>query len=173
MLFIRICALLAIFGLAACGFSPVYSTKNGVATATQLNNIQIAPTSIRTTQLVRNHLISQFSNSGETQSPLYYLSLNVTESISSVLIRRTTDIQRSNLTIRATYTLQTADRKKVLTKGRTVSVAPYNLVSRDFGTISNSEFANVSAKKDAQKKAAVSVADDIARRLAAYFATRT
>ncbi len=169
----RIVALLGLLSLAACGFTPVYSEKNGSATAVQLNGIHVASTSDRTTQLVRNHLISQFSNTGETQSPLYYLNLNVTESLSSALIRRTTDIQRKNLTVNVNYTLQTADRRSVLTKGRTVAIAPYNLVSTDFGTISNSEFANVSAEKDARKKAAISVGDDIARRLAAYFATRS
>ena len=173
MIFFRLVILLGLFSLTACGFSPVYSKKAGVATASQLRNILIAPTGDRTTQLVRNHLITQFASQGVTQPPLYYLTLNVTESLSSALIRRTTDIQRKNLTIRVSYTLQSADRKTVLTKGRTVSIAPYNLVSKDFGTISNSEFANVSARKDARKKAAVLVAEDITRRLAAYFATRS
>jgi len=173
MIFPRIFVLLGLLSLGACGFSPVYSTKTGTAASTQLQNIVIAPTSARTTQLVRNQLIRQFSNTGEAQTPQYYLTLNISESLSSVLIRRTTDIQRSNLTIRASYTLQTADRKTVLTKGRTVSIAPFNRVSRDFGTISNSEFANVSARKDARKKAAISIGDDIARRLAAFFATRS
>jgi LPS-assembly lipoprotein len=173
MLFPRTVALLGFLAVGACGFSPVYSEKTVGSTSVQLNNIQIAPTSDRTTQLVRNSLIKQFSNRGETQTPQYYLRLIVTETLSSALIRRTTDIQRSNLTISASYILQTANRKTVLTKGRTVSITPYNLVSRDFGTISNSEFANISARKDARKKAAISVGEDISRRLAAYFATRT
>ncbi len=173
MLFSRTFVLLGLLSLGACGFSPVYLEKTGVVASAQLGNIKISPTSERTTQLVRNQLISQFSNQGETQSPQYYLTLSVSESLSSVLIRRTTDIQRRNLTIRVRYTLRTADRRSVLTKGRTVTIAPYNLVSEDFGTISNSEFANVSARKDARKKAAITVADDIARRLAAYFATRS
>ncbi len=164
---------MGLLSLGACGFSPVYSEKSGTITSAQLRNIAIAPARARTTQLVRNQLIKQFSNSGETQAPQFYLSLAVTESLSSVLIRRTTDIQRSNLTINAAYTLQTADKRTVLTKGRTVVVAPYNLVSTNFGTISTSEFANVSARKDARKKAAISIADDIARRLAAYLATRS
>jgi len=173
ILFSRIFVLLGLLSLGACGFSPVYSEKSGAAASAQLRNIDIAPTGNRTTQLVRNQLIKQFSNQGETQAPQFYLSLVVTESLSSVLIRRTTDVQRNNLTINARYTLQTADRRSVLTKGRTVSIAPYNLVSTDFGTISSSEFANVSARKDARKKAAISVADDIARRLAAFLATRS
>jgi len=170
--FSRIFTIASCFGLAACGFTPVYSEFSGARTSLDLKSIQIEPTRSRTTQLVRNHLISQFSNTGETQLPLYYLKLTVTESLSSTLIRRTTDVQRKNLTVRASYTLQTADRKSVLTKGRTVAIAPYNLVSVDFGTISNSEFANVSAEKDARKKAAISAGEDIARRLSAYFATR-
>ncbi len=173
MFFPRTVALLGFLALGACGFSPVYSEKTIGATSVQLENIRISPTSERTTQLVRNRLIKQFSNRGETQTPQYYLKLTVEESLASALIRRTTDIQRKNLTIKASYILQTADRKTVLTKGRTVAIAPYNLVSRDFGTISNSEFANVSARKDARKKAAISVGEDIARRLAAYFATRS
>jgi len=173
ILFSRIFVLLGLLGLGACGFSPVYSEQSGAIASAQLRNITISPTGNRTTQLVRNQLIKQFSNSGETQAPEFYLSLVVTESLSSVLIRRTTDVQRNNLTINARYTLQSADRRTVLTKGRTVAVAPYNLVSKDFGTISTSEFANVSARKDARKKAAISVADDIARRLAAFLATRS
>ena len=173
ILFSRIFVLLGLLSLGACGFSPVYSERSGTITSTQLRNIAISSTEDRTTQLVRNQLIKQFSNRGETQTPQFYLSLVVTESLSSVLIRRTTDIQRSNLTLRARYTLQTADRRTVLTKGRTVAVAPYNLVSTNFGTINTSEFANVSARKDARKKAAISVADDIARRLAAFLATRS
>jgi len=173
ILFSRIFVLLGLLSLGACGFSPVYSEKSGSAASAQLRNIEIAPAGERTTQLVRNQLIKQFSDRGETPAPQFYLSLVVTESLSSVLIRRTTDIQRNNLTINAQYTLQTADRRSVLTKGRTVAVAPYNLVSTNFGTISTSEFANESARKDARKKAAISVADDIARRLAAFLATRS
>jgi len=173
MFFFRFVILLGLLSLGACGFSPVYSDRSVGTAAVQLKNIQIAPTDDRTTQLVRNRLISLFSNEGETASPQYYLTLSVTESQSSALIRRTTDIQRENLTVYVDYTLQTADRKSVLTKGRTVSIAPYNLVSRDFGTISNSEFANISARKDARKNATAAVGEDINRRLAAFFATRS
>jgi len=172
MLFTRILTLLGLLSLAACGFSPVYSKKSGIATSVELRDILIAPTNDRLTQLVRNTLISQFSNQGETRSPKYYLILRVTQTLSSTLIQRNTDIQRQNLTIHAEYTLQTADRKQVLIKGRTVSIVPYNLVNQDFGTTSYSEFANVSARKDARKKAAISVGEDIARRLAAYFAAQ-
>ncbi len=173
MYLLRIFALVGLLSLSACGFKPIYAVKQGGSTSTQLQNIVIAPAGDRTTQLVRNSLISQFSNSGESESPQYFLTLTISEAVSSVLVRRTTDIQRSNLTLRAQYRLQTADRRTVLTSGNTVSIASYNRVSRDFGTISHSEFANVSAEKDARKRAAVSVAEDITRRLSAFLATRS
>lgn len=172
MLIIRTLALLSLFGLSACGFKPVYSTGSGANAAAEIRAIAIAPTSNRTTQLVRNKLIEQFSNSGEAQSPRYFLTLVVREYDGSVLVRRSTDIQRSNLTVNVSYVLKTADKKTVLNKGRTVSAASYNRVSRSFGTIASSEFANISAQKDARKRAAIAVAEDINRRLAAYFATR-
>lgn len=173
VLFSRIFALLGLLSLAACGFSPVYSDKNGASASVHLKSIEIAPANVRTTQLVRNQLLRQFSSPGETRPILYYLTLSVSESVSSTLIRRSTDVRRKNLILRVRYTLRTVDRKTILAKGRTVSIAPFNLVSVDFGTISSSEFANVSAEKDARKKAAIVVGDDIARRLAAYFATRS
>jgi len=74
ILFSRIFVLLGLLSLGACGFSPVYSEKSGAAASAQLRNIEIAPAGERTSQLVRNQLIKQFSDRGETPAPQFYLS---------------------------------------------------------------------------------------------------
>ena len=173
MLFLRPLALLGMLFLASCGFKPVYSGGTGKNASAELGAIAIPATSERTTQLVRNGLIEQFSNEGEVQSPRYILSLIVSESDSSVLVRRSTDIQRSNLALQVKYTLRATGSKAILNQGRTVSSASYNRVSTAFGNVQPSEFANISAESDARKKAAISISADISRRLAAYFASRT
>lgn len=173
MLFFRPLALLSLLFLASCGFKPVYSGDTARGASAELSAIAVPTTSDRTTQLVRNSLIEQFSNEGEVQSPRYILTITVTESNSSVLVRRSTDIQRSNLSLNVEYSLRASGNKAVLSQGRTVSSASYNRVSTAFGAVQPSEFANIRAEKDARKKAAVAVSDDISRRLAAYFAGRT
>ena len=70
-------------------------------------------------------------------------------------------VTRINLTLSASYQLTEIATGSILSAGATRSVAAFNVVQ--------SEFANISAETDAERRAALSVGENIWIRLGVYF----
>ena len=64
----------------------------------------------------------------------------------------------------ASFALKTADNGAPLSAGRAESTTTFNIVT--------SEFANLSAERDARRRAVIEISDDIRQRLALYFRSR-
>lgn len=99
------------------------------------------------------------------QRPVYTLSIDLTQTKEGVAFQSDEQATRINVTLEANFVLRDADGDAVLTQGTTRSVAALNIVQ--------SEFANITAEADAQRRAARQVADSIALRLGVFFSGRT
>jgi LPS-assembly lipoprotein len=160
-------ALLAVVALlTACGFQPLYGERSGGGAVRQASaSIAVAPIPDRVGQLVRNHLIDSLTPGGVPQRPVYTLSIDLTQTKEGVAFQSDEQATRINVTLEANFVLRDADGDAVLTQGTTRSVAALNIVQ--------SEFANITAEADAQRRAARQVADSIALRLGVFFSGRT
>ena len=85
------------------------------------------------------------------------------ESVTDQLVQITGDATGQMFELNATYKLVDVSNGKVLLVGSAISRAPYNRFQEIF--------ANVRARKDAENRAASTVAESIKTRIAAYLAT--
>jgi LPS-assembly lipoprotein len=150
--------------LTGCGFTPLYGySRDKYSVNHYLASVYIAEVNKRVAQLVRNRLISIMSPPGAEGPSKYRLEIFPFESERDTLVRSDADVKRRIYNLRVSYKLFLKAGNKPVSAGAVLAVSPYSRVS--------SEFANVRARRDAVRRAAVTAADDIKIRLAAYFAT--
>jgi LPS-assembly lipoprotein len=154
--------LLAATLLSACGFQPLYGERSGGVPVRQaFSAISIVPIPDRVGQLVRNQLIDALTPQGRPRDPVYILTVVLTQTKEGVALQSDEQATRFNVTLEARFALRESDGGAVVTQGNTRSVAAFNIV--------RSEFANITAEADAQRRAARQVADSIALRLGVHF----
>ncbi len=163
-----ICVALACAAvLAGCGdsgFHPLYATSplvGGSDVAAKLASLEIAPIPGRVGQRVRNEMIYQSTGGGaEAFDPAYRLEIVLTESISATLVQIDGNSSGSIYNLNAKFRLiRIADRTVALqgeSNGR--------IMFQRFESV----YSNVRARKEAEDRAASTVAEDLKSRLAAY-----
>jgi LPS-assembly lipoprotein len=161
--------------VGACGFRPLYGRHGaGTLPAEQyLARIEIKQIDSRIGQQLRNNLLSRLSPKGSSGQPLYSLSINISESISSLGVKKSAVVTRGNLRVSAQYTMVKlhfneentdptgVDLTTSLTNGTVLATSSYD--------IPQAQYAALAALKDARTRAVKELADDIRTRLAVYF----
>lgn len=151
--------------LQACGFHPLYAEKSG--TANKLESVRIDPLQERNGQMLHNMLRDRINPGGQPASPEYLLRVALKERTAGLGIRRDRTASRFNLTVETKYTLYTADGKTVLFQGESAATSGYSALDLP------AQYGTLSAERDARERASQVVADDIAQRLAVYFAAQS
>jgi LPS-assembly lipoprotein len=159
-------AALAGLMLAGCTVQPLYapSPKAETVRSAALGSVYIEPANDRPGQEVRNALI--FLMNGGSKQPgdaKFALALDVTSITESALIvqlsARDGEPTSSNVTVSAAYTLtRSADGTEIGSR-RASATASYD--------ISQQEFANTRAARDAEKRAAQETAEQLRALIAA------
>jgi LPS-assembly lipoprotein len=156
--------MLALFGLAGCGFRPLYGDNSAVGSV-DLSRVRIAaiqdqydPTgnvvsTARAGQRLRNYLLDRVTPRGRTAAALYELSVTLRESKSTIGIRSDESATRGTLTMTASYSLVRLDNGATMMTSGTRSDVSYNIVS--------DEFATLSAENDARRRATREIGDTI------------
>ena len=140
--------------LSNCGFQPLYADKNNSSISILESEIYIEDIPGRTGQIFKNSLLEHF---GSTANKNNELSLKVTLSkyIVPLAFRSDKTVTRFNVIINSEYILKQNSNNLILTSGTSRSIASYSVVF--------SEFANLSASKDAEERATLDLAKKIAR----------
>jgi LPS-assembly lipoprotein len=155
--------MLAAALLTACGFQPLYGERSGGMQVRQaFSSIFIAPIPDRVGQLVRNQLIDALTPQGQSREPAYVLGVTLTQTKEGVAFQSDEQATRFNVTLGARFDLREIGGGAIVVQGSTRSVAAFNIV--------RSEFANITAEADAQRRAARQVADSIVLRVGVHFA---
>jgi LPS-assembly lipoprotein len=156
---------LLFLGITACGFQPLYgSSTQNADVQNRLAGIYIPSIQGRTGQILRNELLDLTTPSGVPSQPRYTLNINLTESKTGLAIQEDDTKTRFNLTLNTQFQLVEVANGKKIYKGSTQNIASYNVVSSDF--------ANLSAELNAEKRAALDSAKQIHQQLAVYFSGR-
>lgn len=160
------CGLIA--ALAGCGFHPLYGKANPEVTAqAQLIKIgvrqagDLKTANFRIGQQLRNILLTQLTPYGEPAQPQYYLDVNMTESTENLAIQKDQVATRANLQIYATYILRYIATGGAIFSGQARGVASYDIVQ--------SEYANLAAEQDAERRSVQAIADDITLKISFHF----
>lgn len=148
-------ALLTLLG--GCGFQPMY----GGGLAPQMASIYVEPVPERDGYELRNTLIDILGSDGSVQGKAYRLKISMNQATSQgVALRNDATITRYNDRLVANYELTDA-RGTTLTSGTQVGLSSYNVAA--------SPYATLSARQDADRRAAQDMAERIRLDLGAWF----
>lgn len=155
---------LPLLTLSACGWHPLYGSAAYGGAREALANVHIAPIADRTGQNLYNELRDRMNPEGQPADPQYDLVIGLREDLQQLLIQPDQTATRVNLTIYANYALyqRGGDPARPLLKGQARVATTYDLLTN--------QFASVTSEADARRRGAVSLANDIADRVAAYLA---
>jgi LPS-assembly lipoprotein len=176
--FPRLLLALALAGLTAGCFQPLYGDRASVGVSTtrdKMSGVDVAaidaPNGTRLSRVgveVRNGLIYELTGGGPAAATNYRLDVKLTSSNLQVIVDVNTarpDVQ--NYGIDATYTLTDVTTGKPVIKGSTFSRVSYDIPGQQ------QRFAGDRALRDAENRAAKVIAENIRSRLASYFTAGT
>ena len=171
----RICAVLALAGLTAGCFQPLYADKAGLGAdvGEKLKTVDVAPIDLpngrrlsRVGVGVRNELIYDLTGGGGVASSLYRLDIKLTSTAAQVVVDiNTARPEVQNYGIDASYTLTDLATGKSVIKGTTFSRVSYDIPGQE------QRFAGERGLRDAEDRAAKVIAESIHSRLASFFVT--
>jgi LPS-assembly lipoprotein len=145
--------------LTACSFRPLYgSTGEGTAARTGIQSIAVTELDFgRIGQQLRNELISQMTPRGIPAQPDYTLTVSLSDVVSDLLVQENSTVLRRNYILTASYRLIDNETGKPVFSSTARRTAALNRL--------DSEYANVIALRDAEERAASSIATVITQRL--------
>jgi LPS-assembly lipoprotein len=147
--------------LSACGFQPLYGEIGGSSAVEDLSMVEITPLPDRLGQLVHNRLLDGMQPQGPAAEVRYQLTLNLSEETVRFGFRQDESVTRERYTLTAHYQLTSLTDGSVLSEGDTSTGSSYDVVRSDFATLS--------ARENAQRRASLMVSDAIILRLGLYF----
>jgi LPS-assembly lipoprotein len=162
-----LCALLLLSSglLAGCGYTPLYgqmSDGGKVKVTEAMKGMAVPQIQGGLVGLdVRNGLLDFMGIDGSPINPDKRLEVTVSPSVVGLLVQPDAAVTRYNYTLTGSYRLVESQSGKVLTQGSVVGQSAYNVVL--------SEYATVVAERDAERRAARNVSEELASRVALYF----
>ena len=146
---------------SSCGFEPLYSERNNDSTQKYLDKLYIEPIPGRLGQIVRNQLLISLQVNSYVKSPLYSLFINLDTERRPVAFKLDKTITRYNLEMISEFSLVNNENGEIIFIETNRSIAAYSIVL--------SEFANITAAQDAERRAAIDISQQIVKRLGIYF----
>lgn len=159
-------ACILAFGVAGCGFQPMYATSSrsdegaGAASA-ELAAVRVMGIADRDGQLLRNELLNRMSPRGEAPAPRYSLEVALSVKQEGLATRSDGHTTIGRNTIAATYSLRRLADDAVLKTGSARAMATFRYLGP--------RYASVATEQDAEQRAIVEVAEDIRTQLAVWF----
>ena len=155
--------------LAGCQVRPLYldAASGGPLSPTpDLRAIVVDPPQDRVGQELRNELLFLFrGDGGPADQQLYRLRIIATATTDPLAVELEEDLPSAVLlTLDGTFILSEIGTERTLLTGSANATASYDFSSQ--------RFTNVRSERDAGTRAAKSMAENIAARIAAYFAAR-
>lgn len=145
--------------LAGCGFQPMYAeTSTGVQLDDVMRTVSVAKIPGRVGQRVRNELIFATTGGGYRDAAEYRLEIAIRESVQDTVVAKTGESEGRAYRLTAAFKLIRLDDQTVVLSGTSIGRAAYDNL--------DSTFADIRARRDAENRAARTVADDIQTRIA-------
>jgi len=117
---------------------------------------------------IRNALIFALTGGGEPLPPTYRLTIRTSSTTADIIVDTTTTRPSiENYGINASYTLVEIASGKAVVNGQTFARVSYDIPGQE------QRFARLRGLRDAETRAAKTIADNIRTRLASYFAAGT
>ncbi len=162
LLYRQIVTLFLLMSVSACGFQPLYGqAPQNKEVSQKLAATYVMPIEGRDGQIVRNELLDRVNPKGIPARASYRLEIKLRSQKQRLAIDQDDSTNRFNLTLTAKYSILSADGRETIHKGSAQSIASYNVIASDF--------ANLSAQKNAEKRTALVLAEKIHRQISVYY----
>ncbi|MFQ5534360.1 MAG: hypothetical protein ACE5EM_06015, partial [Sphingomonadales bacterium] len=140
------CAVLGLLALSACGFRTLHGEHPGHTEVTaRLAEIEIAPIPDHIGQTLRNELLDRIAPFGTAGKTRYRLDVRLELEDEGLGFRDDESITRINLRLDAHFRLVELETGDDVLKEKARALVSYNVVQSDF--------ANLSADRDARRRA--------------------
>jgi len=154
--------LLVAPALASCGFTPLYAERGAASVSADLSALDVRAPDTKLGRELKYNLLDLLSGSGNPPSnPAYVVELAPTVYDEDLAIERDADVTRKNMVMVVPFRLVDTATNKIVMRSTARSRSSYNRV--------DSEFANIVAAQDAERRIARSIADDIKLQLSIHF----
>jgi LPS-assembly lipoprotein len=147
--------------LGACGFRPLLVSADGENVRSQLAAVRIAGPGGRLGQQLRIALEDNLDPTSSRPASLYDLNIRLRNTNQALAIQLDSTTTRYNLTLSAGFDLVRRGDGELLYTSIVQRVASYN--------VRRAPFATLTARQDAERRAAQEIADDIRTQLALHF----
>lgn len=148
--------------LAGCGFRPLYADRGAESAVNKLAEIDVSAPENTTGRALKYSLLDRLSETGYAPANApYRLVVTPTAYTQDVAVQQDAAVTRANFVLVVPFTLVDTARDKTVYRSTARARSSYNRVE--------SEFANLTAAKDAEKRTAEAVADDIKLQLSIFF----
>jgi LPS-assembly lipoprotein len=154
----------ALLPLGGCGFRPLYGDHGatGGSTVNQLADVDVQSPETTVGRSLRYSLLDGMGTNGNAPvSPVYRLVLKPSSYTQDVAIQQDAAVTRANFVLVVPFTLVSTATNKTVFRSTARARSSYNRVE--------SEFANLSAAQDAEKRVAEAVAEDIKLQVSVFF----
>jgi LPS-assembly lipoprotein len=159
-------ALAALPALAGCGFKPLYGYRDdpsGGAPA-RLAEVRIVPIAERAGQLLYIDLRERLNPLGVPDDPRWVLETELIEQQENLLIARDETATRTNVILRAEFTLTRIVDNAIVFSGVSQASIGYNIL--------DNQFATISSEQDARARGVTQIGHDMTTRLAVYMSSQ-
>lgn len=151
--------------ITACGFQPLYGEhQNETSVSSELAGVEVMPIKDRLGQVVYNALINEITPTGNPASPVYQLEVTVKSDREGLGFENDETATRFNYTLTGKYQLREVDSGKVIFQSSSRSIAAYNVV--------DNQFATMTARQDAEERAARDLSQSVKLHLILFFKQR-
>lgn len=152
--------------LSACGFRPLYAeNQNSTGVTNELGNIEVKGPESRVGRAIKYDLVDVLAAGHEVgSSAAYRLEFAPSVYEEDIAIQQDADVTRKNLVVVVPFKLIDTASDKLIFKSVSRSRTSYNRVS--------SEFANITASQDSEKRVSQAIADDMKQQLGIFFDRR-
>ncbi len=150
-----------LFGLAGCGFRPVYGTggsDGGADVMADLAATRIASIEDRDGQILHNLLLDRFNPKGRPANPQHVLTVELSSSQADRGTQIDASVRRAELSVSVSASLSTGETSFSFSSRTVASFS-----------ISESDYAAEVARQDAMRRSLVVIADDLRLQAATYF----
>ena len=152
--------------ISGCGFQPLYQHDTAShSILKELSLIRIAPIEDRIGQQLRNFLQDDITPRGKPTNPSYELIVKMNKTRRDLVLLQDATSTFAKISLHAAYTLTNFNTGATLTSG--------NVTAKTGFTITQSEYANIRAEKEAASRASREISYDITRQLALFLKKTT
>ena len=161
--FRKIITTFLLLALCSCGFQVIYRDHEAgtdISYVDELASIVIKKDRTKVSQDLKNSLYDLFNPDHIKASPKYFLTIKVTQTLSSTFTTSTGSSGRNRVNLNIVYELKNLETAQVISKGATIVSDNYDVTTNRYGTYSAEQYIQTNLSQVAAQNIRNSLVND-------------